>query len=240
MLLQRVPSLIRDGWHACHSLPAELLRVTLRITNNQNVTKNPKWPKRRKDKLLQAFRERKRELWEELPTLSFLEVCVCGVFTTPSLLLSPLMPLHTLPPPLTCFPSGNPHTVVCVWGIFLFWGFFCLIPSHFLPGLSTYLPSDSSAVCSLYLWVCSYFVNYHILPCRVIPMHNVHPYFLAQTFRKKIFCFNFLIQFFIYLYFKTILIIIFQGIVLHFRHQYCFLELHFWCISIKKEWRTFI
>ena len=41
------------------------------------------------------------------------------------------------------------------------------------------------------------------------------PMFFAQTFRKKIFHFNSLIQLFIYLYLKTKPIIIFQGIILH-------------------------
>ena len=41
------------------------------------------------------------------------------------------------------------------------------------------------------------------------------PMFLAQIFRKKFFCFNFLIQIFIYFYLETKLIIIFQGIILH-------------------------
>ena len=41
------------------------------------------------------------------------------------------------------------------------------------------------------------------------------PTSLAQTFRKKIFHFNFLIQLFIYLYLERKLIIIFQGIILY-------------------------
>ena len=39
--------------------------------------------------------------------------------------------------------------------------------------------------------------------------------FWAQTFRKEIFHFNFLIQLFICLYLETEPIIIFQGIILH-------------------------
>ena len=39
--------------------------------------------------------------------------------------------------------------------------------------------------------------------------------FWAQTLRKKIFRFNFLIQLFIYLHLETKSIIVFQGIILH-------------------------
>ena len=41
------------------------------------------------------------------------------------------------------------------------------------------------------------------------------PVVLAQIFRKKVFCFTFLIQLFIYLYLETKLIIAFHGIILH-------------------------
>ena len=51
--------------------------------------------------------------------------------------------------------------------------------------------------------------------------------FLAQTFKKKIFHFNFLIQLFIYLYLETKPMIIFQGIILRKDIIVAFLELHF-------------
>ena len=41
------------------------------------------------------------------------------------------------------------------------------------------------------------------------------PALLAQTLRKDIFRFNFLIQLFLYLYLETKPIIVFQGIILH-------------------------
>ena len=41
------------------------------------------------------------------------------------------------------------------------------------------------------------------------------PVVLAQIFRKKVFCFTFLIQLFIYLYLETKMIIVFQGSILH-------------------------
>ena len=50
----------------------------------------------------------------------------------------------------------------------------------------------------------------------------MHVHVFGPNFQKKAFCFNFLIQLFnsiiylfIYLYFETKLIIIFQGIILH-------------------------
>ena len=45
--------------------------------------------------------------------------------------------------------------------------------------------------------------------CRVLCI----PTFLAQTFQEKIFCFNVLIPFLIYVYLETQLIIVFQGIL---------------------------
>ena len=53
--------------------------------------------------------------------------------------------------------------------------------------------------------------------CRVYctPVYNVHTRFWLKLSGKKNFCFNFLIQLFIYLYLETKLIIAFQRIVLH-------------------------
>ena len=50
---------------------------------------------------------------------------------------------------------------------------------------------------------------YNMLPCIMCtPL-------MAQTFKKKIFHFNILLQFFIYLHLETKPVIIFQGIILH-------------------------
>ena len=46
-------------------------------------------------------------------------------------------------------------------------------------------------------------------------MFRAHPCCWPRLSGKKIFCFNFLIQFFIYLHLEPKLIIVFQGIILH-------------------------
>ena len=66
----------------------------------------------------------------------------------------------------------------------------------------------------LFLWEMSVhipcsFINYHILPCI-----NAQPRFWPKLAGKKIFPFNILIQYFIYLYLGT-KPIIFQNIILH-------------------------
>ena len=78
------------------------------------------------------------------------------VFTTPSQVSFhhhlPSLFLLLLPP--HSFPSGNHHTVVCVWVVFLC---FCLTLHHFHPAPQT--PSPLTAVSLLYLCVCFYFVS---------------------------------------------------------------------------------
>ena len=62
-------------------------------------------------------------------------------------------------------------------------------------------------------------------------MYDAHPHFLAHTFRKKIFHFNFLIHFFII--YKTNYRI--PGHHFAYGYRYCFQELHFKLISINKR-----
>ena len=81
-------------------------------------------------------------------------------------------------------------------------------------GTQPSIPSDSRVlpsihVCVLHTHTHTHFAVYNALLCICTPM------FLAQTLRKKIFCFNFLFQFLMYSYLETKPIIVFQGAVLH-------------------------
>ena len=68
--------------------------------------------------------------------------------------------------------------------------------------------------------------KHHILPCIMRSCVQCTPIFLAQTYRKKIFCLNFLIQFYLFI-FRNKTDYHIPGYYSAYGHHYCSLELQF-------------
>ena len=87
---------------------------------------------------------------------SIISICILYcVFTTPSQVsfhhhLSPFI-LFYLPPHPS--PSGNHHTVICVYEFGVCWGLFCLIPSPFSSSPTNPLPLTVHSLFSVSLFL---------------------------------------------------------------------------------------